>query len=167
MNYTILDCYTDEASGLGVPPYLGTYPRYIYGMLKKEGHDVKYLTIDDLRLWKKYHGIKKEPSEKEKTNILVYNLTVNDTKSVLEETEELIVILGVHVPGKYLSALPGTLREVVPLLRDISCKKILTGPAVLGTQLEGGKFAETKGYEQFDEIKDYGLRFEELEEVSD
>ena len=166
MNYTILDCYTDEASGLGVPPYLGTYPRYIYGMLKKEGHDVKYLTIDDLRLWKKYHGMKKEPSVKEKTNILVFNLTVNDAKNVLDETDELIVILGVHVPGKYLSALPGTLREVVPLLRDVTCKKILTGPAVLGTQLEGGKFAETKGYEQFDEIKDYGLRFEELEEVS-
>ncbi len=33
MHYTILDCYTDEASGLGVPPYLGTYPRYTYPIL--------------------------------------------------------------------------------------------------------------------------------------
>jgi len=47
MNYTILDCYTDEAAGLGVPPYLGTYPRYIAGYLNEE---VNYLTIDDLRL---------------------------------------------------------------------------------------------------------------------
>ena len=48
MKYTILDCYTDEAAGLGVPPYLGTYPRYIFGMLKS--HNPNYITIDDLRL---------------------------------------------------------------------------------------------------------------------
>ena len=55
MKYTILDCYTDEASGLGVPPYLGTYPRYIYGQLKTEWHEVSYITIDDLRLWMEEH----------------------------------------------------------------------------------------------------------------
>ena len=60
MHYTILDCYTDEASGLGVPPYLGTYPRYWYGKLRKEGYTVSYLTIDDLRLWKKYNNKKRE-----------------------------------------------------------------------------------------------------------
>ena len=83
MKSAVLDCYTDEASGLGVPPYLGTYPRYIYGQLKTEGHEVSYLTIDDLRLWKRYHKIKKEPTEKEKTNILIYNLTKNDAEKVL------------------------------------------------------------------------------------
>ena len=164
MKYTILDCYTDEASGLGVPPYLGTYPRYIYGQLKKEGHDVSYLTIDDLRLWKRYHKIKKEPSEKEKTNILIYNLTKNDAEEILENTEVLIIVLGVHVPGKYLTALPGTLEEVVPLLRDIRCKKILTGPAVFGTQLEGGKFFE-KVQHDF-EIKDYGVSFADLDQYA-
>jgi len=50
MNYTILDCYTDEASGLGVPPYLGTYPRYLFGYLKKKGLEPNYITVDDLRL---------------------------------------------------------------------------------------------------------------------
>ena len=54
MKYAILDCYTDEPAGLGVPPYLGTYPRYISGYLNE---DVNYLTIDDLRLWKKHNGI--------------------------------------------------------------------------------------------------------------
>ena len=49
MAYTIIDCYTDEPAGLGVPPYLGTYPRYIAGYLNEEAN---YLTIDDLRLWK-------------------------------------------------------------------------------------------------------------------
>jgi len=160
MKYTILDCYTDEASGLGVPPYLGTYPRYIYGQLKTEGHEVAYITIDDLRLWKRYKKIKKEPSEKEKTNILIYNLTKNDAEEVLENTEVLVIVLGVHVPGKYLTALPGTLQEV----KDINCEKILTGPAVFGTQLEGGKFYE-KVQHDF-EIKDYGVSFNDLDKFA-
>ena len=165
MNYTLLDCYTDEASGLGVPPYLGTYPRYIYGQLVSEGHRVKYLTIDDLRLWKKYNGVKKEPSEKEKTNILIYNLTTNNAQEVLEKTEVLVVIIGVHVPGKYLTALPGTLHEVIPLIRDLPMKKILTGPAIHGTQLEGGKFFEKEDTSLFEE-KDYFLEFENLDDFA-
>jgi radical SAM superfamily enzyme with C-terminal helix-hairpin-helix motif len=166
MNYTILDCYTDEASGLGVPPYLGTYPRYIYGKLAQEGHEVKYLTIDDLRLWKRYNGEKREPSVKQKTNILVYNTTNNSAKEVIGKTEVLIVIVGVHVPGKYLTAQPGTIEEVVHLLKDIKTRKILTGPVVFGTQLEGGKVSEKVPEGVFDDIKDYSASFEELEKYS-
>ncbi len=164
MHYTLLDCYTDEASGLGVPPYLGTYPRYLYGKLRKEGHQVTYLTIDDLRLWKVYKGIRKEPSEKEKTNILIYNLTNNNAETVLANTDVLIVILGVHVPGKYLTALPGTLHEVIPLIKDLKMKKILTGPAVFGTQLEGGKAFEQQDLTLFDEVQNSDVSFEELED---
>lgn len=164
MKYTILDCYTDEASGLGVPPYLGTYPRYIYGQLKEEGHEVAYITIDDLRLWKKYDNVKREPSVKQKTNILIYNLTNNRASEILPETEVLIIILGVHVPGKYLTALPGTLSEVVPLLKDIKCKKILTGPAIFGTQLEGGKFFEKVKHDF--EVKNYGASFDQIEKFA-
>ncbi|MDP3990414.1 MAG: radical SAM protein [archaeon] len=163
MHYTILDCYTDEASGLGVPPYLGTYPRYLFGKFRKEGHEVTYLTIDDLRLWKKYGGLKKEPSVKEKTNILVYNLTVNNAEDVLNNIDKLVVILGVHVPGKYLTALPGTLKEVIPLLKDLKVPKILTGPAIFGTQLEGGKFSEKEDTSLFDEVINYDALFKEIE----
>ncbi len=163
MHYTILDCYTDEASGLGVPPYLGTYPRYIYGQLRKEGHDVTYLTIDDLRLWKVYHKQKKEPAEHEKTNIFIYNTTVNDAEEVLNKTDVLIVIIGVHVPGKYLTALPGTLKEAISLLKDVPVKKILTGPALFGTQLEGGKSFEKEDVSMFDDIKYFTLPFDQLD----
>ncbi len=166
MHYTILDCYTDEASGLGVPPYLGTYPRYIYGRLKKEGHDVTYLTVDDLRLWKKYHGEKKETKGHQKTNILIYNLTKNDAEEVLLNTDVLVVVLGVHVPGKYLTALPGTLREVIPLIRDLPMKKVLTGPAVLGTQLEGGKAFEKEDLSIFEEVHKEDASFEEIEQYA-
>lgn len=164
MHYTILDCYTDEASGLGVPPYLGTYPRYIYGKLKKEGHQVTYLTVDDLRLWKKHAGIKREPTEKQKTNIYIHNQTNNDAENVLAKTDTLIVVLGVHVPGKYLTAVPGTLKEVVSLLKNIKKKIILTGPAVFGTQLEGGKFAEKVEHDF--KTKNYAVSFDGLEDIA-
>ena len=125
MTYTILDCYTDEPAGLGVPPYLGTYPRYIAGYLNE---NVYYLTIDDLRLWKKYGSNIIETKRSKKTNITTYNLTINykNIKKILDETDTLIVVLGVHVPGKYLSAMPGTLKEAIPLIMDLRCKKILT-----------------------------------------
>ncbi len=167
MNVTILDCYTDEASGLGVPPYLGTYPRYLYGKLLSEGHSVNYLTIDDLRLWKQLKGIKKEPKPHEKTNIFVYNLTNNNAEKVINNTEQLIVIVGVHVPGKYLTAQPGTLKEVISLVKDFNVKKILTGPAVLGTQLEGGKFSEKVDLSIFSEVKDYEFSFSDLRKFSE
>jgi len=166
MNITILDCYTDEASGLGVPPYLGTYPRYLFGKYTFSKDDVKYLTIDDLRLWKQLKGIKKETELYQKTNIFVNNLTKNSAEKVLSETDLLIVVLGVHVPGKYLTAMPGTLNEVVPMLKDINCEKILTGPAVFGTQLEGGKFAEKMDLSLFEEVKDYNFTFNEMEKIS-
>ena len=168
MNYTILDCYTDEASGLGVPPYLGTYPRYVYGKLKSEGHNPTYITIDDFRLHYFYDDIVKKVTEKDKTNIRIYNLT-KSVKKTLENTDILVIILGVHVPGKYLSAIPGTLHEILPYLEKIKCKKILTGPAIFGNQLEGGKFSEklpknleTKqfGYEfgDFNNLQEFALQ---------
>lgn len=45
----IIDCYTDEPSGLGVPPYLSVHSRYIAGALSSENIRYFYLTIDDLR----------------------------------------------------------------------------------------------------------------------
>jgi radical SAM superfamily enzyme with C-terminal helix-hairpin-helix motif len=173
MTIAILDCYTDEPAGLGVPPYLGTYPRYLYGHLKQQSKEILYFTIDDLRLWKKYHS-KNPNSELKKsqtTNNTVYNLTKHHEKiaSILYEVEELIIILGVHVPGKYVSAMPGTIHEVTELVKDIPCKKTLTGPALIGTQLFGGKRSEsihafeTKEYcFSFEEIKDYAVKGAEI-----
>ena len=47
----ILDCYTVEPSGLGVPPYLSAYARAAFGALTcaYPGAEVIYLTIDDVR----------------------------------------------------------------------------------------------------------------------
>ena len=176
---TILDCYTDEPAGLGVPPYLGTYPRYIAGSLQ----DVNYITIDDLRFLKYYNlGKKKKLSKNEKglekaklfqkeishkTNIKIYNLTKNisNIKELLDNTTRLIIILGVHTPGKYLSAIPGTLKEVTALIKDLDCEKILTGPAIFGTQSEGGKFFEQTNLDIFDRTDKFDFNYNEIKDI--
>lgn len=150
---TILDCFTDEPSGLGVPPYLGVYPRYIAGSLDKP----VYITIDDLRLYQKYNSI--EQKEAQNTNIRIYNLTKNyfNIKEILKKTTALIIILGSHTPGKYLSALPGTLKEIIPIIKNLKCEKILTGPASYDMK----EFADFKINHfdfSYEEIKNYAIK---------
>ncbi len=154
---TILDCYTDEPAGLGVPPYLGTYPRYIAGFLKKP----VYITIDDIRLYIKYNS--KIPKEKQKTNIRIYNLTKNhpNIEKILKKTTCLIIILGSHTPGKYLSAVPGTLKEILPIIKNLKCEKIITGPSSYDIkpfndlQINHFNFS-------YKEIKEYSVRGSEI-----
>ena len=144
---TILDCYTDEPAGLGVPPYLGVHPRYLAGSLKGR---VNYITIDDLRFHINYKNKKKEA---QKTDIKIHNLTRKNIGEVLKKTKNLYCVVGVQTPGKYLSALPGTIKELRSLLKNLNCRKILYGPVVsAGTQLEGGKISEKIDKKTFDEL---------------
>ena len=166
--YTIIDCYTDEPSGLGVPPYLGTFPRYIYGALKSKGIEAIYLTIDDIRLWKRYGSIAPDKSKEIKTNIKIYNLTKNykDVQKILDKTTHLIVISGINVPGKYLTAVPGTLSEITTYIKDLKCKKILTGTAAsVGSRLEGGKMPEKYDNSIYDIIDSDYLNINEYNKI--
>jgi len=159
-NRTILDCYTDEPAGLGVPPYLGVWPRYVAGRYRDEP---VYINIDDLRLvsaGRRDRAVVVDPP-KGKTRIDIINHTrpVEQLKRILKQTDQLVVILGIQTPGKYLSAVPATLSEVRNLLRPYKFRKILTGPvASCGTQLRGGAVAEQADGADFDEIRsiDYG-----------
>jgi radical SAM superfamily enzyme with C-terminal helix-hairpin-helix motif len=47
----ILDGFTVEPSGLGVPPFISSYVRQAYSALRRAYPDsrIVYLTIDDLR----------------------------------------------------------------------------------------------------------------------
>ena len=158
---TIIDGYTDEPSGLGVPPYLGVYPRYIAGLYP----NATYLTIDDLRARAK--GLTREQAMKKrdamKTNISIYNLTAHDVEEVLMHTDTLICIVGVQTPGKYLSARPATLGEMKRLTKAFRGKKLLAGPAISehGSQMMGRKAPELQradeGYELMpeDRFSDY------------
>ncbi|MFH1848943.1 MAG: radical SAM protein [archaeon] len=167
MAYTILDCYTDEPAGLGVPPYLGTYPRYIYGALLARGEKPHYLTIDDVRLYRLFSS---QPRAGEiKTNIRVHNLTRNsgDVHHILNGTKTLVVIAGIQTPGKYLAAVPGTLYEVSRLISGLKCRRILAGPAAdIGTRLEGGKMVERLAKDAFDEVESGYLGTDDYKRVS-
>lgn len=121
----IVDGYTDEPAGLGVPPYIDIYPRYIAGavFLAKKTARVLYFTIDTVR---------------------------SDYASFLKTASKadlLIVIGGVVVPGRYIGGRPITLEELVRLPRALDGPvKILTGPvARFGFGAKGGARAVPRG----------------------
>ncbi|MFT4310275.1 MAG: radical SAM protein [Candidatus Woesearchaeota archaeon] len=148
MRIVIIDGYTDEPSGLGVPPYLGIFPRYIAGYALQQHPDAQiiYLTIDDIRSM--HRGLNKQQAQALKTqtrsSLSVYHLTEHNVADVLHKADLVYCIVGVQTPGKYLSARPATLAEMIRLTQHLSQPKILCGPVAsqYGTQVQGGKKAE-------------------------
>jgi len=118
----IIDGYTDEPAGLGVPPYLDVYPRYIAGAIwdADTTADIRYITIDQLR---------------------------HDPKAVetISATSELAVLVaGVTVPGKYLNGSPATARDALAIPNRLRSRHtILCGPAArFGFGHGGGTMTE-------------------------
>lgn len=154
MTRAILDCYTDEPAGLGVPPFVGVWPRYVAGLYQEEP---VYLTIDDLRLIRYVEYVREvviDPAVG-RTHIEVLNHTrsVEEIRRTLESIDELVIVAGVQTPGKYLSARPGTLREVHKLLAPFRVRRILTGPVLVGgTQFRGGSKPQVPLTSEFDEL---------------
>lgn len=137
MIITLIDGYTDEPSGLGVPPYLGVYPRYICGAALQLHHQFYYLRIDDLR----FYFNRKEEEINRKTNIFIKNRTKHaiQTEQILKDSDVIIVVAGIHTPGKYLSAMPGSITEISNYIKNQRALKILTGPAAFSSLPVGGR----------------------------
>jgi radical SAM superfamily enzyme with C-terminal helix-hairpin-helix motif len=99
----ILDCYTVEPSGLGVPPFLSTYVRTAYAALcvAHPGADVRYLTIDDVR-WCLNDG--KPYTELPLSDPLTYSATASRDRAIkiLTDAEVTVVIAGDAVPSVHL-----------------------------------------------------------------
>lgn len=124
MRVAIVDGYTDEPAGLGVPPYMDVYPRYIAGAAKTAdpGGEVRYFTIDGLR--GDWAG----------------------SLRLLAGFDVLVVVAGITTPGKYLAGTPITYDELVDIGRVEGPVKILGGPvARYGYGLEGGTAAVPPG----------------------
>ena len=153
----IIDMYSDEPAGLGVPPYLGTYPRYLAGALIEQGFQVFYLTIDDIRYFYKYNQQVKEVKISQKTDIKISHLTKNadNVSEILENSNEIIVVGGAHTSGKYLSAVPGNLNEITPIIGSLKAKKILAGPLAseFGSSYQGGRHLRHYSHDAFDQIQ--------------
>jgi len=119
MRALIIDGYTDEPAGLGVPPYIDVYPRYVAGAIwsAEPSAEVLYMTIDDARR----HGSKLKP--------------------LSEGCDLSVLIAGVTVPGKYLSGAPATIKDAIALPKVLSSKRTaICGPAVrFGFGLGGGR----------------------------
>ncbi|RLE64558.1 MAG: radical SAM protein [Thermoprotei archaeon] len=121
MEIVILDGYVDEPAGLGVPPYVDVYPRYIAGAVwsVEAGANITYFTVDQVR-----------------SNLDLFMKTAS-------RADVVVFIAGVVVPGKYLGGEPIKVEELLLwsklLERPI---KILGGPvARFGIGEEGGKIA--------------------------
>lgn len=166
---TILDCYTDEPAGLGVPPFVGVWPRYVAGLYDREP---TYLTIDDLR-WIRYlehrpDAVIDPPVGRTHIEALNHTRAAEQVRQVLQNTEQLVIIAGVQTPGKYLSARPGTLREVNKLLTSFAVRKVLTGPVLTaGTQVRGGARPQLPRAEDYEELRPFVFdSYEELQPVA-
>jgi radical SAM superfamily enzyme with C-terminal helix-hairpin-helix motif len=118
LKVSILDGYVDEPTCLGVPPYISPYPRYIAGAVWHYDKTAKifYVTIDQIR-------------------------NDNALLKTLSESDLLIVIDGMSVPGRYLSGFPASPNELVSFLSGVhEPVKVLTGPAArYGFGISGGK----------------------------
>lgn len=90
----ILDFYVDEPACLGVPPYVSPYVRSIAGALEERGVEADYLTIDELRL----NEFQVKPA--------IY--------------DEIIIVAGCTVPGRYLGGKPGSAAEAMRFARQNS-----------------------------------------------
>ena len=118
LNVSILDGYVDEPTCLGVPPYISPYPRYIAGAVwcYDKTARIFYVTIDQIR-------------------------NDNTLLKTLSESDLIVVIAGMSVPGRYLSGFPASPNELISFLRGIHRPvKVLTGPAArFGFGISGGK----------------------------
>lgn len=116
----IVDGYNDEPGGLGVPPYLDVYPRYIAGAVwsVEKSARVDYVTIDVVR-----RGLRSYLKR-------------------LSRYDAVAIIAGVVVPGRYIGGKPAEPGEVLSLVRSLSrhTQVYLVGPAATwGLGLEGGR----------------------------
>jgi radical SAM superfamily enzyme with C-terminal helix-hairpin-helix motif len=126
---TIVDCYTVEPSGLGVPPYLSGYAREAFSALRRafSGTEVRYLTIDDVR-WSRNGG--RPFTAAPLSDPLTYSATASrdDALRIIAEAEVVVVIAGDAVPSVHLQAQNGSAEEVRGVLALARGKTVLLGP---------------------------------------
>ena len=122
MKNLIIDCYTDEPSGLGAPPYLSVHSRYLAGALKHVGQEYNYINIDDLRVFSgEVLGFEKSLNK----STINYNYTTSEIKKFLEESNTIYVVMGCFVNYNYLSCEPPTFHEIEKLLSKFRSKNII------------------------------------------
>jgi radical SAM superfamily enzyme with C-terminal helix-hairpin-helix motif len=124
----IIDGYVDEPACLGVPPYISPYIRTIAGVLKEQGYNVQYSTIDQVR-----------------SDPYLF--------PSISKAKVMVMIAGVTVPGKYLGGTPATLTEIQQLgLQIRGPEKYIGGPIGFGYSPGGGEKAILQAISGFDHL---------------
>lgn len=125
----ILDCYTVEPSGLGVPPYLSPYVRQAWSALTAADRDVdvRYVTVDDVR-WELNGGQPCTPAPL--SDPLTYSATVNRgaVLKLLGDATTVVVVAGDAVPSVHLHAHNGSFEEIVRAVAHVRGYRVLLGP---------------------------------------
>ena len=116
-SHVILDCYTDEPSGYGVPPYVGTHVLHLSQALAHLGISHAYLTIDDLRI-----ALNGEPLNTLRTTNKTKN--AENTELVLNSAKTIYIIMGCFVNYSYFSAEPPQSEEIYHLLKNNKAEKL-------------------------------------------
>jgi len=138
----ILDGYTVEPSGLGVPPYLSTYVRDAYSALRKANPsaDVRYLTIDDVRWCLNGGAPYTAPPQSDPRT---YSATVNRDRAIqiLADAEVVVVVAGDKVPSVHLHAENATADELVRAMACVRGYRVLLGPLAIYALTERAVYA--------------------------
>ncbi|WP_234345141.1 MULTISPECIES: radical SAM protein [Streptomyces] len=138
----LLDCYTVEPSGLGVPPYMSTYVRAAWSALRRArpGAEVRYLTIDDVR-WCLAGG--KPEVAPPVSDPRTYSATVNRERAIalLHDAEVVVVVAGDKVPSVHLHAVNGSLEEICRALACVRGRRYLLGPLATYACISPHEFA--------------------------
>lgn len=120
----ILDCYTDEPSGLGAPPYLSIHSRYLAGVLTLIDREYYYLTIDDIRILNGESVVSRGINA---LNKRVINATMNcqNSENLLRNANRIYVVYGCFVVYNYVSCEPPSVKELEFLLNNYRDKVVL------------------------------------------
>ncbi|MGI5185406.1 radical SAM protein [Dactylosporangium sp. CA-152071] len=125
----VLDCFTVEPSGLGVPPYLSSYVRQAFSGLSRQAGAgrVRYLTIDDVR-WALNGGV--PLTEPPLSDAHTYSDTVNraDALRLLRDAQTVVVVAGDAVPSVHLHAVNGSIEEIARAVAVTRGRRVLFGP---------------------------------------
>lgn len=120
----ILDCYTDEPSGLGAPPYLSVHSRYLSGVLALLNREYYYLTIDDIRI---LNGESILLGSTNALNKRTINATMNcrNSETLLRNASHIYVVYGCFVKYNYVSCDPPSIEELESILVNYKDKTVL------------------------------------------
>lgn len=98
----IFDGYIDEPGSLGVPPYIHPLVRATFGAVRNADSVPHYITVDQWRSGK-----------------------------TVPQTDLMVVLSGMSVPGRYLRGMPASRRELLQLIERYPGETVLGGPAAL------------------------------------